>query len=92
MQKAKKNWGDNFNCLFLEKLADGNKEWRFALEEHKTKGTMQMNIRQFQLALKEGDYEGPTSHGFIKSVKSIEDIESMEKLFQEFFKKCKEMI
>lgn len=90
---AKGNWNDNFSELFKDIMpAEGNKEWRFALEEHKTKGTLQMNVRKFQKPTESNPYDGPTKNGFIESVNSIEDIEKLEKKFAEFFKKCKEMI
>lgn len=86
-------WTDNFSTLFSNTLsADGNKEWRFTLEEHKTKGTMQMNVRKFQVAGKEGDYEGPTKNGFIEQIKSPEDVDKLEQAFSEYFKKIREML
>ena len=88
-----KNWADNFSELFRDTLpSEGNKEWRFALEEHKTKGTMQMNVRKFQVAKNEGDYEGPTKNGFIEQIKTIEDVDALEKAFSEYFKKVRSML
>ena len=86
-------WDDNFNKLFENKLPiDEHKEWRFALEEHKTKGTMNMNVRIFQKPKVEGGYEGPTKSGFILGVQSLEQIEDLQKEFNEFFEKVKEML
>lgn len=84
-------WEDNFNALFTDKLEveGGKKEWRFSLEEHKTKGTMQMNCRLWSIG---GSYEGPTKNGFIVGIKTIEDIDKLEQAFQEYFKKVREML
>lgn len=91
---AKTNWGDNFSAIVDLRLPiEGGKEWKFALEEHKTKGTMQMNVRVFQNGTgKEGEYIGPTKNGFIIKINSKEDIEKLEKKFSEYFKQIKEML
>lgn len=86
-------WEDNFNKIAeVELPADSNKVWKFALEEHKTKGTMQVNVRLFQKAKVEGGYEGPTKNGFIQGIQSLEQVEELQKTFNEFFDKVKEMI
>lgn len=86
-------WSDNFSELVKITLpAESNKEWRFILEEHKTKGSMNMNVRLFQNAKVEGGYEGPTKNGFIQQINSIEDVEKMQKTFNEYFEKIKEML
>ena len=86
-------WDDNFNKLFEEKLPiDDFKEWRFTLEEHKSKGTMNMNVRVFQKPKTEGGYEGPTKSGFIMGVQSLEQIEALQKQFNDYFEKVKEML
>jgi hypothetical protein len=88
------NWEDNFSKIIDLRLAvDGNKEWKFTLEEHKTKGTMQMNVRQWNNGSgKEGEYIGPNKNGFIVQIKTSEDIDKLEKAFADYFKKIKEML
>lgn len=86
-------WEDNYNTIAQVDLpVDGNKIWKFALEEHKTKGTMQMNVRLWQKAKEEGGYAGPTKNGFIQGIKSVEDVNELEKTFAQFFKQVKEML
>lgn len=84
-------WEDNFNSLFTKTLPieGGKKEWRLTLEEHKTKGTMNMNIRIFQT---EGSYTGPTKNGFIIQANSLEEVEELEKAFLDYFEKVKEIL
>jgi hypothetical protein len=84
-------WEDNYNSLFTEKLPidDGKKEWRFTLEEHKTKGTMNMNVRIWSV---EGSYTGPTKSGFIQGIKTKDDVEVLQKKFNDYFEKVKEML
>lgn len=92
---GKTNWEDNFSELVKTTLkVDGNKEWRFALEEHKTKGTMQMNVRLWSLPQegKADAYSGPTKNGFIVGIKTPEDIDNLQKAFNEYFEKIKEML
>jgi hypothetical protein len=87
------NWSDKFNkILELELPMESNKVWKFALEENRTKGTMQMNVRKFTLAKVEGGYEGPTKNGFLQGINSIEDIEQMQAKFNEFFDEAKKML
>lgn len=89
----KSKWGENYNAIVkLELPVEGNKIWKFALEEHTTKGTMQMNVRKFQIAKEEGGYEGPTKNGFIEQIKSLEDVEKLEKMFAEYFIEVKKML
>lgn len=86
-------WEDKFNTLVSSKLElPNNKEWRLAVEESKTKGTLQMNVRLFQKAKIEGGYEGPTKNGFIIEVNSIEDIENFQNSLNDFFDKTKELL
>lgn len=90
-------WADNYNKLVEKKIPAGDyKEWRFVLEEHKTRGTMQVNVRMWQLAKEEGGYEGPTKSGFIYKIKTPDDIDDLEKTFIDdfanFFKDVREMI
>lgn len=95
MAKSTGNWEDNYNKLVNQTLpVEGNKEWRFTLEEHRTKGTMQMNVRMFSLPKEDRPdaYSGPTKNGFIVPINSVEDIEKLEKAFSEYFKKIKEML
>jgi hypothetical protein len=83
-------WEDNFNPLITETLPleGGKKEWRFTLEEHKTKGTMNLNVRIWQV---EGSYTGPTKSGFVLGIKSKEEVEELQKAFNDYFEKVKEM-
>lgn len=94
MAKSAGNWEDNFSKIVNQILkVDSNKEWRFTLEEHKTKGTMQLNVRKWNLGKGvEGEYVGPTKNGFIESVTSLEDIEKLEKAFADYFKEVKKML
>lgn len=83
-------WDDNFNKLFEQKLSiNDSKELRFALEEHKTKGTMNINVREFK---SNDSYSGPTKNGFIMNVQSLEQIEQLQKQFNDYFEKVKEML
>lgn len=87
------NWSDKYNVLVNSKLEiEGNKEWRFAVEESKTKSTLQMNVRLFQKPKTEGGYEGPTKNGFIIGINSIEDIENLQNAMNDFFEKSKELL
>ena len=90
-EKTTQKWEDKFNVLLSQKMdiEDGTKEWRFAVEESKSKGTLQLNMRKFKKSIKEGGYEGPTSSGFIESINSIEDIEKLQKFFNECFEQAK---
>ena len=94
MAKSTGNWEDNYSKIVDLRLPlDNNKEWKFTLEEHKTKGTMQMNVRKWNNGSgKEGEYVGPSKNGFIEPITSLEDIEKLEKMFAEYFKKVKEML
>lgn len=88
------NWEDNYNKIVnLELPVEGNKVWKFTVEEHKTKGTMQMNVRLWSNGSgKEGEYVGPTKNGFIVPIKTQEDVDKLEKTFADYFKKVKEML
>lgn len=86
-------WEDNYNPLFVDKLKlEDKKEWRFTLEEHKTKGTMQVNVRLFKLPAVEGGYEGPTKNGFILQINSVEELDNLQKAFNDYFEKVKKML
>jgi hypothetical protein len=86
-------WSDKFSKLVEKKIQlQPGKEWRFALEEHKKKGTMHINIRQFKVAQKEGDYEGPTKQGFIMQINSLDDLDKIENIFDEYFDEVKELL
>jgi hypothetical protein len=86
------NWDEKYNKLSEKKLeVEGNKEWRLAVEESKSKGTLQLNVRLFQKAKVEGGYEGPTKNGFINSINSKEDIENLQNIFNEFFDEAKKL-
>lgn len=83
-------WADKFNVLVSKELQiEDNKVWKFAIEESKTKGTLQMNVREFKSS---ETYEGPTKNGFIKGITSKEDIEKIQNSFNEFFEEIKKML
>ena len=86
-------WADNFNVIYsIELPADEYKIWKFQLEEHKTKGTLHMNVRMFQKAKAEGGYEGPTKNGFMQQINSVEDIEKLQKTFNDYFEEVKKKL
>ena len=86
------DWKDKFNTLSESKLEiEGNREWKFALEESKTKGTLQLNVRLFQNAKTEGGYSGPTKNGFIVGISSKEDIEQLQNALNNFFEESKKI-
>lgn len=79
------SWEDKFNTLVSSNVEIGEtKEWKFALEESKSKGTLQINAREFKKAKVEGGYSGPGKNGFIIQINSEEDIENLRKVFTEF--------
>ncbi|MNJ90265.1 hypothetical protein D3C87_78600 [compost metagenome] len=83
-------WEDNFSKLVeLSHPIDDKKEWRLVLEEHKTKGTLHVNVRQFQVV---GEYQGPTKNGMNFAVNSAEELEQFQVALNEFFAKAKEML
>lgn len=83
-------WEDNFNKLVEKSLPiNEKKEWRFTMEEHKTKGTMQFGIRAFNVT---GNYIGPTKNGMIIGIESEEQIEAFRKSFNEFIDEVKGML
>ncbi|MFW6007770.1 MAG: hypothetical protein ACOCP8_00785 [archaeon] len=87
-------WTDNYSQLIEKKIPYGeNKEWRFVLEEHKTKGTMQINVRLWKMT---DNYQGPTKNGFILQIKTPDDIDNIENIFTnqfgKFFTEVREMI
>jgi hypothetical protein len=88
--KTMANWDDNFKKMYENKLKiSSNREWRFSIEEHKKRGTIQMNVRKFQVAEKEGDYEGATKSGFIEGLESKEQLEQFQKYFNDMFEEAK---
>lgn len=83
-------WADKFNVLASNELQiEENKMWKFAIEESKTKGTLQMNIREFKTS---ETYEGPTKNGFIKGITCKEDVEKLQGAFNEFFEEVKKLL
>lgn len=87
------SWADKYNSLIKKTLGvENNKEWRMNLEEHKTKGTLQMNVRLFQNAVEAGKYEGPTKNGFIIPVNSVEDIEKFQNSLNQFLEEVKNIL
>ena len=83
-------WADNFNKLIeMEFPIDEKKEWKLALEEHKNKGTLHVNIRAFNIA---GNYVGPTKNGINMAINSKEELEDFQSKLNEFFDKAKEML
>ncbi len=90
-------WEDNFNPLIVKNIPiDDSREWRFVLEEHKTRGTMQINVRLWRISNKEGGYEGPTKNGFICKIQTEDDLNNLRDVFtnqfNEFFNEVKEML
>lgn len=86
-------WEDNYSTLFTEKLPlEGNKEWKFSLEEHKKRGTLQINMRVFQNAKVEGGYEGPTKNGAIIPITTLEDLEDFQNTINKVIDKVKDMM
>ena len=86
-------WADNYNTIYTYELpVDEGKVWKFQLEEHKSKGTLNMNVRRFKKSIKEGGYEGPTKNGFMQIINSVEDIEKIQKAFNEYFDAIKEKL
>lgn len=91
---AKTNWADNFSAIVDLRLpTESGKEWKFALEEHKTKGTMQMNVRLFQNGVgKEGEYVGPTKNGFVVKINNKEEFDAFKKMFIQYFDEVEKML
>lgn len=83
--KQGEKWEDKFNVLKqICFKTDDNKEWKFSVEEHKQKGTLQLNARCFTIATKEGGYSGPSKNGFILPINSIEDLDKIQDCFSTF--------
>lgn len=83
-------WADNFNKLVeVTQPIDDKKEWRFVLEEHKTKGTLHVNVRAFTVS---GDYIGPTKNGINFAVNSVQELENFQVTFNQFLSQAKEML
>lgn len=79
------NWEDKFNIIKSTSFkTSDNKEWKFSLEEHKTKGTLQLNARCFTIATKEGGYSGPSKNGFIIPINSMDDLDKIKECFETF--------
>lgn len=88
-----KIWEDNFSKLIESNLPTAeNKEWRFSLEEHTTKGTMQINFREFKSSNVEGGYNGPTKNGFIFKIQTKEDYLKLKSAMFEFMDKIEEFL
>ena len=80
-------WIDNFNIIYSKELKiDDTHTWKFQLEEHKTKGTLHMNVRLFK---KTDNYNGPTKNGFIQQINSIEQLENFRYAFEDYFKEIR---
>lgn len=78
------DWADKFNTLkTFEIQASENKVWKCTVEEHKAKGTLQLNVRLWTIATKEGGYSGVTKNGFILPITSAEDLDKMIDLFKQ---------
>ena len=80
-------WQDNFNILYQSELPiDDTRTWRFALEEHKERGTLQLNVRIFK---KTESYNGPTKAGFVYPVSSVEEVNALQVALNDYFEKVK---
>lgn len=80
-------WQDNFNILYQSELPiDDTRTWRFVLEEHKERGTLQLNVRIFK---KTESYDGPTKAGFVYPVNSIEEVNALQVALNDYFEKVK---
>jgi outer membrane protein assembly factor BamB len=87
-------WEDNFNKIVnLELPVEGNKVWKFTVEEHKTKGTMQMNVRLFQNDNGKDDaYVGPTKNGFIIKINTKEEFNTFKETFIKYLNEVEDML
>ena len=84
-------WADNFNTLYSSEVdISETKYCRFALEEHKRNKTLQINIRMFSRSVDGSGYSGPTKHGIIQQVESIDDVEDLQEAFTNFFEAIKD--
>jgi hypothetical protein len=94
MAKSTGNWEDNYSKIVDLRLPlDNNKEWKFTLEEHKTKGTMQMNVRLFQNDNGKDDaYVGPTKNGFIIKITSKEEFNTFKETFIKYLNEVEDML
>lgn len=80
------DWSDKFNVLKSGQTEPVNfKQWRWAIEESKTKGTLQLNIRLFSLPKTEGGYSGPTKNGFIIPINDLEELQSIKLFLKDAF-------
>jgi len=89
---GKVEWSDKFNPLVQKILIIANKEWKLTLEENKSKGTLQVNLREWSHATPTNEYDGPTKNGFIFKIKSLDDLNNLEELFKTFFTEAKDML
>jgi hypothetical protein len=81
----KVDWADKFNVIKSTSFKiNENKEWKFTIEEHKQKGTLQINARCWTVSKKEGGYSGPSKSGFIIPINSVEDFDTIKECFQTF--------
>ena len=95
-------WNDNYNVIYNNELAvDDKKYWKFNIEEHKKRGTLNMNVRQFAKAPEGYDasehggksaYEGPTKNGMLIQVESLEQVEELQKAFNSYFEEVKKYL
>lgn len=88
----KTSWADKYNALktFEIPMSD-TKVWKCSVEEHKTKGTLQLNVRQWTVAVKEGGYSGVTKNGFILPITDVEDLDKMIDLFKQLQSFCEDV-
>lgn len=86
-------WQDNYSELYDQKFSiEDGKEWKMSIEEHKSKGTMQINIREFKISNVEGGYNGPTKNGIIFKINSEDDLNKFQEELSKVFNKVKEVL
>ena len=83
-------WQDNYNIVYQSEFPiDEIRTWKFALEEHKTRGTLQLNVRLFK---KTENYDGPTKSGFIYPITSVKDLNDFQNALNDYFENVKKKI
>ncbi len=91
-----KSWEDKYSILKNDEFRYSNeKNWKMQLEEDKTKGTLQLNVRCWTESTTENGYNGPSKNGFIIPITSEEDFNKIiacMKQIAEFAESCKEFI
>ena len=81
------NWEDSDNTLYQSELPiNETRTWKFSLEEHKVKGTLQLNVRLFKTT---PNYTGPTKSGFVYPITSLEELEKFQSAFNDYFENIK---